>query len=305
MSDDVLVGLREMPKRLPCRLLYDEVGAALFEQITRTEDYYPTRAELSLLHAYLPAIAAEVGVSARVIEPGSGAGIKTRLLLRALDRPASYIGIDVAPLAAAERALRAAHPELELHMILGDFTRPITLPAPSRSIGKTLVFFPGSTIGNFEPREAIGFLGRMRQLAGANALLLLGADSTRDRDVLVRAYDDREGLTAAFNKNVLTHLARARGADVDVDAFEHRAVWNAAHSRVEMHLISRVAQHVYLSGETFAFSAGEPIITEHCYKYSFEVMNGILAEAGWSVRTVYTAHEQPMRLWLCEPLRMS
>jgi dimethylhistidine N-methyltransferase len=303
IEDDVIDGLRRQPKRLPCRLLYDELGASLFEQITGVDDYYPTRNELRLLDAHLAEIAAEIGVAARVIEPGAGAGIKTKRLLRALDRPASYIGIDVAvdALAYAASTLRTENPDLEIHPIVGDFTQPFTLPPPKRPHGKTLVFFPGSTIGNFEPHDAVTFLSRMRSIAGPNARLLVGADGTHDKDALLHAYDDLDGVTAAFNKNILAHVNRSRGADFDLDAFDHRAVWNAAHSRVEMQLVARDAQTVSLGGQRFTFAAGEPLITEHCYKHSLEAMRGILGAAGWSPTQVFTAQEQPMRLWLCEP----
>jgi dimethylhistidine N-methyltransferase len=303
IEDDVIDSLRHQPKRLPCRLLYDELGATLFEQITGVDDYYPTRNELRLLDAHLPAIAAEVGVAARVIEPGAGAGIKTKRLLRALDRPASYIGIDVAvdALAYAAASLRAENPDLEIHPIVGDFTRTFSLPPPKRPHGKTLVFFPGSTIGNFEPHDAVTFLSRMQGIAGPNARLLVGADGTHDKEALLHAYDDLDGVTAEFNKNILAHVNRSRGADFDPGAFEHRAVWNAAHSRVEMQLVAQTEQIVHVGGERFTFAAGEPLVTEHCYKHSLEAMRGILGAAGWTPTQVFTAQEQPMRLWLCKP----
>jgi dimethylhistidine N-methyltransferase len=275
----------------------------LFEQITGVDDYYPTRNELRLLDAHLPEIAAEVGVAARVIEPGAGAGIKTKRLLRALDRPASYIGIDVAvdALAYAAASLRAENPDLEIHPIVGDFTQTFALPLPKRPHGKTLVFFPGSTIGNFEPHDAVTFLSRMQRIAGPNARLLVGADGTHDKEALLHAYDDLDGVTADFNKNILAHVNRSRGANFDLDAFQHRAVWNAAHSRVEMQLVAQTEQTVYVGGERFTFAAGEALVTEHCYKHSLEAMRGILGAAGWTPTQVFTAQEQPMRLWLCEP----
>lgn len=303
--DDVLEGLRQTPKRLPARLLYDEAGAQLFEQITGLDDYYPMRNELRLLDAHLPAIAADIGVAARVIEPGGGAGIRTRRLLRALDRPASYVGIDVAAdaLAYTSQILGKDVPELEIHTIIGDFTQPFRLPVSRRPHGKTLVFFPGSTIDNFEPHDAVAFLGHLAHVAGPNARLLLGADGTHDRDALLHAYDDADGVTAAFDKNVLAHLNRTRDATFDLATFDHKAVWNALRARVEMYLVSRIAQHVVVGGETFSFAAGEPILTECSYKHELQAMRGILLGAGWSPRQVYTAHEQPMRLWLCEPRR--
>jgi dimethylhistidine N-methyltransferase len=302
-EDDVTAGLLARPKRLPCRLLYDERGAELFEHITCLDEYYPTRVELRLLDECLPKIAREVGVAARVIEPGSGASIKTRRLLRALDRPASYVAIDVAreALEYTERLLRDEHPALDVHTIVGDFTRPFVLPVPQRPVGKTLVFFPGSTIGNFDPHEAVGFLADLRRTAGYGSRLLLGADGTRDREVLEHAYDDREGVTAEFDRNVLAHLNRTRGTDFDLSAFEHRAVWNERCSRVEMRLVAKKTQRVRLDGKEIEIANGESIITEYSYKHEMQAMRGILAAAGWRVRDVFTGKEQPMRLWLCEP----
>lgn len=304
-EDDVLTGLLGHPKRLPCRLLYDERGAELFDQITCTDDYYPTRVELRLLDECLPRIAAEAGVAARVIEPGSGASIKTKRLLRALEAPASYVTIDVAreALEYTARVLAAEHPRLDIHTIVADFTRPFTLPAPRRPVGRTLVFFPGSTIGNFEPHDAIEFLRRLRRCAGASGCLVLGADGTREKETLERAYDDSEQVTVAFNKNVLAHLNRTRRTEFDLDAFEHRAVWNEHRSRIEMHLVSRWEQSVVLDGRVIGFGAREPIVTEYSYKHTLSAMRVILMEGGWEVRDVFTGREQPMRLWLCEPRR--
>ena len=303
LDDDILAGLLGRPKRLPCRLLYDAHGAELFDRITCVDEYYPTRVELRLLDDCLPPIAREVGIAARVIEPGSGgASIKTRRLLRALDRPASYIAIDVTRSALDEtaRVLRAELPDLDVHTIARDFTRPFALPAPRRPIGRTLVFFPGSTIGNFEPHDACAFLAGLRRSAGAHGLLLLGADATRERSVLEQAYNDHEGVTAAFNRNVLAHLNRTRGTDFDPGAFEHRAIWNERQSRIEMRLVATTAQRVHLDGHVIAVDAGESITTEYSYKHELHAMRGLLAAAGWRVRHVFTGAEQPMRLWLCE-----
>ncbi|MDB4958328.1 MAG: L-histidine N(alpha)-methyltransferase [Myxococcales bacterium] len=301
-EDDVIAGLRSHPKRLPCRLLYDAIGAELFERITQTDAYYPTRTEQALLDAYLPAIAREVGPRARVIEPGSGAGIKTRRLLAKLDHPASYVAIDVSreQLEHTATRLHQEQPDLEVEAIAADFTRAFTLPAPRSTVGRSLVFFPGSTIGNFEPFDAVAFLRRFQRFAGPRGLLLLGADGTRERDVLVRAYDDEQGVTAAFNTNLLAHLNRARGANFDLTAFDHRAVWNELRSRVEMHLVSRRAQTVRVGNESFELAAGEPLVTEYAYKHTALALRSILAAAGWRVREVYTGAVHPMRLWLCE-----
>ena len=303
VEDDVVAGLRQYPKRLPVRLLYDARGADLFDQITGLDEYYPTRTEFRLLDAHLKHIASEVGVAARVIEPGSGVGIKTKRLLRALDEPAIYVGIDVArdALRSGIKVLRAEHPDLEAHAVVADFTKPFTLPAPKRPHGKTLVFFPGSTIGNFEPHDAVDFLSNLQRIAGANARLVIGADGTRDPRYLLPAYNDVGGITAEFNLNVLIHLNRTRNANFDANQFRHRAVWNDMLSRIEMHLVSLIDQVVTIDEHSFSLVAGESIVTEYSYKHSLHAMRGILQAAGWEVREVFTGPEQPMRLWLCEP----
>jgi L-histidine Nalpha-methyltransferase len=299
-DDDVLDGLRASRKHLPCRLLYDAHGAELFERICTVDDYYLTRAELALLERHLPAIAEHVGPRARAIEPGSGAGQKTRMLLSALDRPASYVPIDVSgeQLERNAQALRAEFPELEVQPVHGDYTRALALPRATSSCERTLVFFPGSTIGNFEPGEAAAFLARFSALAGPGALLVLGADSNDDPDSLLRAYDDSEGVTAAFDLNVLAHLNHTHGATFDLAAFVHRATWDATHSRIEMHLVSRRRQTVFVAGEAIAFERGEPIVTEHCYKHRPEMLAALLAGAGWHVRHVFADPQGRMRLWL-------
>jgi dimethylhistidine N-methyltransferase len=301
-GDDVLAGLRAPRKHLPCKLLYDARGAALFEQICTVEEYYPYRSELALLDQHLPAIARAVGPAARVIEPGSGAGQKTRMLLAALDRPATYIPIDVSAqqLADTARELGGELPGLEVLPIAGDYTATLELPPAPRGAGRTLVFFPGSTIGNFEPDEAHRFLTRFAGFAGSHASIVIGADSNRDAEALLRAYDDSQGVTAAFDLNVLAHLNRTHAATFDLSAFMHRAVWDAQRSRIEMHLVSRRRQVVHIAGEPIAFERGEPIVTEHCYKHSPEVLAELLDGAGWRVREVFADPRGRMRLWLGE-----
>jgi dimethylhistidine N-methyltransferase len=303
-GDDAIAGLRAPRKHLPCKLLYDARGAELFEQICTLDEYYPYRAELALLDAHLPALARAIGPAARVIEPGSGAGQKTRMLLAALDRPAAYVPIDVSAeqLAATARALSTDFPGLEVAPIVGDYTQPLVLPAAmtTASGGRTVVFFPGSTIGNFEPDEARQFLARFAQLAGPGAAIVLGADANQDAEQLLRAYDDSQGVTAAFDLNVLAHLNRSHAATFDLSAFMHRAVWDAARSRIEMHLVSRRRQVVQVAGEAIQLERGEPIITEHCYKHPPDVLAGLLAGAGWQVREVFADPLGRMRLWLGE-----
>jgi L-histidine Nalpha-methyltransferase len=301
-EDEVLNGLLAARKRLPCRLLYDAIGAELFAKITTLDEYYPARTELALLDKHLPQIAQQVGPEARVIEPGCGEGIKTRRLLEALERPSSYVPIDVAREQLHDTALilRHAFKGLEVQPLLADYMHPFELPVPQHLWRRTLVFFPGSTIGNFEPSEARSFLSLMARHAGPERLLLIGADGTRDPGLLLRAYDDEAGVTAAFNKNVLTHLNRTRGATFDLDAFDHRAVWNGDASRVEMHLVSKTRQIVRFGGTTITFGPGEPLVTEHCYKHTPAAMQTVLAASGWRTRQVFTASSVPYRLWLCE-----
>ena len=302
LGDEVLAGLRAPRKHLPCKLLYDERGAALFERICELDAYYPTRTEIALLEQHLAGIAAQVGPRARVIEPGSGEGLKTRRLLQALEAPAVYIPIDVSgeQLERTATRLRQEHPGLEVRPLHGDYTSRLVLPETRRSVGRSLVFFPGSTIGNFEPAEASAFLERFAALAGAGALLLLGADSTDDAEVLLPAYDDEDGVTAEFDLNLLSHVNRRLDATFDPQTFAHRAIWNETRARIEMHLVSRKAQTVRVGGQLVHFARGEAIVTEHCYKHPPAVLESLLARAGWRVRDVYTGSPQPMRLWLCE-----
>jgi dimethylhistidine N-methyltransferase len=301
-ADDVLVGLRAPHKHLPCKLLYDARGAALFEQICTLDEYYPYRSEIGLLEQYLPVIARAVGPTARVIEPGSGAGQKTRMLLSALDRPATYIPIDVSAeqLAATAHGLCAEFAGLEVVPIAADYTAALSVPPPSRHTGRTLVFFPGSTIGNFEPDDARRFLSRFAVVAGPGASIVVGADANADAEELLRAYDDAQGVTAAFDLNVLAHLNRTHAATFELAAFMHRAVWDAARSRIEMHLVSRRRQVVEIAGEPIQFERGEPIVTEHCYKHSPEVLAALLEDSGWRVRQVFADPRGRMRLWLGE-----
>jgi dimethylhistidine N-methyltransferase len=299
-DDDVLAGLRAPRKRLPCRLLYDLRGSQLFERICTLSDYYPTRAELALLAVHLAELAGDIGARARVIEPGSGAGLKTRMLLAALDAPTSYVPIDISreQLEATADAMRAELPRLAVQPVHGDYTAPLELPAAPRPAARTLVFFPGSTLGNFEPDAARDFLARMRVLAGANGALLLGTDSNHDPVSLLRAYDDVEGVTAAFDLNVLAHVNRTHDATFALERFAHRAIWRRDRARIEMHLASRCVQYVHVAGEQFHFACGESIVTEHCYKHDPVTLSAMLSASGWRVGRVLVDHEQRVRLWL-------
>ena len=281
---ELLAGLLSVPKTLPSKYLYDEEGSRLFELICDQPEYYVARTEISLLASIAADMAYVLKDRSMLVEFGSGASVKTRLLLDALPLLSAYVPIDISQsaLSAAAQAIRGEYPRLNVTPVLGDFTRNLKLPTviDGRSIAG---FFPGSTIGNFSPSAAVDFLRRARRLFGRGSKLVVGADLAKTPRVLVPAYDDAEGVTAAFNKNLLTRLNRELGANFDLGSFGHAAIWNAGESRIEMHLVSLVRQRVTLLGRSLDFAAGETIHTENSYKYSPVAFAGVAARAGWSV----------------------
>jgi dimethylhistidine N-methyltransferase len=264
---DVLAGLSRARKRLPAKYFYDAAGSRLFDAITELPEYYPTRTELGILSTRAGEMAARIGPRCLLIELGAGSLTKVRLLLNRLDRPAGYVPVDVSGdhLRAAAAALADDYPALEVVPLSADFTRPFALP--TLPADRRVVFFPGSTIGNFDPDEADALLRRVSRLVGQNGGLLLGIDLRKDVAVLERAYNDAAGVTAAFNRNLLLRINRELGADFDPSAFRHVAFYNRERSRIEMHLVSTVAQRVRVSDQPFTFHAGESIHTENSYKY--------------------------------------
>jgi L-histidine Nalpha-methyltransferase len=290
-----LAGLRQTPRRLPSRFFYDAAGAELFELICRLPEYYLTRTEISILRSRLPEMAAEIGPGARVVEFGSGSGEKTELLLRALIEPAEYLPIDISreQLVEFSRRLAALHPGLRVTAVCADWNHELRLPR-SGAHRRTLIFFPGSSLGNLDEPQALAFLRRAARLAGHGGALLLGADLRKAVPVMLRAYDDAQGVTAAFNRNLLVRLNRECRADFDPAAFAHRAVWNEEAGRVEMHLISGRAQRVAFPGEgaeeaaTFSFAEGDAIVTEHCHKYEIAQLEELAGAAGWHPRRRWT-----------------
>src|SRR5581483_2260468 len=280
--DEVWAGLGADRKWLPARLFYDAAGARLFERISRTEAYYPTRSEIAILTAHAAAIAERVGRHVKVIEPGAGDMRKIRLLLTAL-RPAAYLPIDVSveQLIAEARALAHQYAWLRVHAIAGDFNDPALVTSLRGAQGRALLFFPGSTIGNLHPHEAVAFLRHARSLLGAEAKALVGVDLVKDVEVLNRAYNDPEGYTAQFNLNVLARLNRELKTNFDLSAFEHRAFYDASLQRLEMHLVSRRAQSVRLGEQLIRFAPGESIHTENSYKYRGEQFAELAAQAGF------------------------
>jgi len=293
MSDfktDVVEGLARPQKQVPPKHFYDAEGSRLFEAITELPEYYPTRTELALLAEAAPQIAAAIPENAALVEFGSGASLKTRILLDAAPQVAVYAPIDISgsALEAAARAIRADYPNLTVAPLKEDFTRALELPP--ETAGRPVVgFFPGSTLGNFTPDEARAFLRGARRLLGEGSAFLVGVDLVKDAATLVAAYDDAQGVTAAFNKNLLVRINRELGGDFDPDAFEHRAVWNGAESRIEMHLVSLRDQTVSVGGRRFHFAAGETLHTENSYKFTVDRLSGLASAAGWRLQRVWTS----------------
>lgn len=281
---DVAAGLSARPKSLSPKYFYDAAGSDLFEAICRTPEYYPTRTETRLLRDIAGELVADWPQDTALVEFGSGASDKTRLLLDASATVSTYVPVDISPdaLNAAAARLKAAYPDLKVAPVVGDFTQTVGLPAALKGQPR-IGFFPGSTIGNFTPDEAQELLKSFRTVLGDNARLIVGADMVKDEETLHAAYDDAEGVTAAFNKNLLTRINRELGGNFDLDAFDHLAVWNAAQSRIEMHLVSRHDQIVTAAGHTFAFKAGERLHTENSHKFTSESFGALCENAGWTV----------------------
>jgi dimethylhistidine N-methyltransferase len=284
----VIAGLSLPQKALPPKYFYDAAGSRLFERICRLAEYYPTRAELALTRANLRAIAAFAGRGAALVEYGSGESLKTRLLIRAL-RPAAYVPIDISAdaLRAAALRLRREFPWLEIRPVQGDFARPLDLGIDAQRGGRTVVYFPGSTIGNLTPEEAHAFLVMTRAQAGPRGAMLVGVDLKKDATVLHAAYNDAKGVTAAFNLNLLARINRELGGDFDLRRWRHYAFYNAALGRIEMHLVSLERQAVRIGRHRFAFDRGETIHTENSYKYSVAEFRALAARAGFKPRRTW------------------
>ena len=289
MRDDVRRGLLAAPKSLPPTYFYDATGSALFEQITTLDGYYLTRAELEILRAHDTEIGALAGPGCALIEYGSGAGTKIRLLLDALDSPVEYVPIDVsgAQLERVAGEIAAAYPALSVRAVNADYAAPFRLPdLPERA--RRIAFFPGSTIGNFEPSEAAAFLREVRRTVGPDGALILGVDRAKDPRGLLAAYDEPEGITAAFNLNLLARLNRELGADFDLTRFRHVAIWNEVERRIEMHLESIGAQTVHVAGEEIELAVGERIWTESSYKYDRPMLDQLVYDGGFLLTRLWS-----------------
>ena len=282
---DTIAGLSASPKRLSSKYFYDARGSDLFEQITRLPEYYLTRVELQLLADTMPAINDVVAACAHVVEYGSGSGRKTHLLLEGLDDPVAYTPIEISrtALVASVERLSEAFPRIEMLPVCADFTEPVPLPRPARDPGHTLLFFPGSTLGNFEREDALRLLCSMRTTMGPRGQALIGIDLDKDSALIEAAYNDSAGITAAFTLNLLARLNREIGSDFDLDGFRHRAVYSRERGRIETHLVSEREQDVLVDGRTFHFAAGEAIEVEYSHKYTDAGFEALAARAGLRV----------------------
>ncbi len=283
-------GLAESPKRLPCKYFYDQRGSELFDRICQLDEYYLTRAELAIMEQYAPEMGQQIGPGAMLVEYGSGSSVKTRYLLDALPDPVAYVPIDISGehLWRTAAELAADYPRIEILPLCADFTADVDLPLSSHASTHAAVYFPGSTIGNFLPPRATELLRRITALCGAGGGLLIGIDLKKDTATIEAAYNDRLGVTAEFNRNLLRRVNRELDADFDLGQFEHRARYNPGPGRVEISLVSRREQVVTIGDRRFEFTAGEPIWTEYSHKYTVDEFAAMAAPAGLTLRRQWT-----------------
>lgn len=299
-EDSVVTGLSQPQKTLPCRWLYDTRGSELFEAITELPEYYPTRTEIGILKANAPAIAEAIGSYACIVEFGAGAGTKTRLFLSALNSPKSYTPIDISAdfLEMTMTRLAADYPDIEIVPLVADFTSPSALEEANLPDGNRVGFFPGSTIGNLTDPEIVDFLSGTRKGLGSDAKFVVGIDLVKSADVLIPAYDDAAGITAAFNANILRRINRELDGNFTLDAFRHEARWDSEQSRIEMHLVSKKPQLVRVGRHQFSFESGESIHTENSRKFSHDQFKTLAQQSGWSVTKTWTDENQYFALCL-------
>ena len=286
-AEDVVEGLSRPRKSLPPKYFYDAAGSRLFERICRLREYYPTRLELSITRKNLSPIARFAGKGAALLEYGTGEGVKTRLVIEAL-QPSLYMPVDISPDALDRAVARLARrfPRLRIAPVRGDFSRPLDIP-PLSDGARRVVYFPGSTIGNLTPDEAHGFLKMSRAQVGSRGAMIVGVDLKKDANVLHAAYNDAHGITAAFNLNLLARINRELGADFDLGRFAHYAFYEPSAGRIEMHLVSTARQTVAIGPHRFSFDRGESIHTENSYKYSIEEFQALAARAGFRAGKVW------------------
>lgn len=293
---DVIAGLSQRPRTLPCKYFYDERGAELFRQICELPEYYITRTELAILRDHAGEMADVLGLGVELIGLGTGAGTKTRLLLENLREPIAYLPIDISceQLINSCAELSRNFPTVEMLPVCADYLQPLIVPTPMRQPQQIAVYFPGSTIGNFEPQQAQQFLARVTSICGKGGALLIGVDLKKDPAVIQRAYNDSAGVTAAFNLNLLVRANRELDANFDLTNWRHEAVYNAEQGRIEMYLISTAQQQVQIGSEMFDFANGEKITTEYSYKHAPEEFIGLASAAGFDFERIWS---DPNRLF--------
>lgn len=300
---ELLAGLGLGARSIPPKFFYDVAGSALFDRICELPEYYPTRTELRILTECAPEIAAQIGPHAEIVEFGAGSLTKVRLLLDALEAPKRYVPIDIsgAHLEAAAARLRDDYPRLSVQPVVADYTMPLVLPARGEGMGQRVGFFPGSTLGNFSPDEALAFLQLAQRLLRGGGLLL-GVDLVKDPALLHAAYNDAQGVTAAFNLNLLRRANAELGANFDLDGFAHAAFYNSPLRRIEMHLVSKRAQTVTIEGQRFAFDEGETIHTENSHKFTVEGLRALAVKAGFKPMAAWTDPDRLFSVhWLQSP----
>ena len=302
--DELIDGLSQPRKMISPKYFYDEIGSQLFEEITGLPEYYVTDAELDIMRKHVDDMAALIGKQASLIEFGSGSSLKTRILLENLDELAAYVPVDISEdhLYTSAQKIRREFPELAVHPVVADFTRPFTLPTPDTMPVKNVVYFPGSTLGNFEYADAMDLLRVMYGEAGAGGALLIGLDLQKDPDIIHRAYNDSKGVTAEFNLNMLRHLNTNYGANFDLDAFEHRAEYDEDKGRVVLELVSQKDQTFEVSDTEFKIADGEAILTEYSHKYTLEGFARMAHDAGFEVANVWTDPENLFSVQYCTRL---
>src|SRR6266404_4978056 len=290
LLSDVIAGLSSDPRTLPCKYFYDERGAALFQKICELPEYYVTRTEIDILDRNRAEIASQIGPNIELIGLGTGAGTKTRILVEALEQPAVYIPVDISEkqLRKSAALFRKIFPNLEVLPVCADYLQPVVLPSPRHKPARNVVYFPGSTIGNFEPSEALEFLRRIANVCRGGGGLLIGADLQKDPNVIEAAYNDKAGVTAQFNLNLLAHINRETGANFDLSRWQHCAIYNSEAGRIEMYLISATNQTVRIQDREFHFRAGERILTEHSYKHTPDGFIALARQAGFDFVTLWT-----------------
>ena len=289
---EVLEGLSKPQKDLPCKLFYDERGSALFDEICELEEYYLTRTEMAIMNEYIGQISSVLGRKCLLIELGSGSSTKIRLILDHLKEPAGYVPIDISAkhLMKSAALLAKDYPGLKVVPVYADYTQPFSLPAFNFPYSRKVVYYPGSTIGNFTKEYAARFLNRIAQRSGRGSGLLIGVDLKKDKKTLEAAYNDKRGVTAAFNLNILERINRELGSDFDLNQWRHRAFYNSDEGRMEMHLISLKNQYVHLDGSRIFFRKGESILTEYSYKYALEEFEEMVSPS-YRVEQVWTDRE--------------